>query len=56
MGAHYWPISERGTRVRVTTRYSEKLEINISSAPHSNETFYTKALEYKGYFTPIDLV
>ena len=45
-----------GTRVRVTTRYSEKFKINISSPPYrSNETFYTKALEYKEYFTPVDL-
>jgi hypothetical protein len=53
---HYWPILARRTRVRVTTRYSEKFKINISSPPYSNETFYTKALEYKEYFTPIDLV
>jgi hypothetical protein len=55
MGAHYWPILACGTRVRVTTRYSEKFKINISSPPYSNETFHTKALEYKWYFTPIDL-
>jgi hypothetical protein len=27
---------------RVRTRYPEKLKINISSPPYSNETFYTK--------------
>jgi hypothetical protein len=43
-GVYYWPILARRTRVRVTTRYSEKFKINISSPPYSNETFYTKAL------------
>jgi hypothetical protein len=33
-----------------------KFKINISCPPYSNETFYTKALEYKEYFTLIDLV
>jgi hypothetical protein len=27
----------------------------FSSPPYSNETFCTKALEYKDYFTPIDI-
>jgi hypothetical protein len=30
-GAPYWPILACGTRVRVKTRYFEKLKINIST-------------------------
>jgi hypothetical protein len=54
-GTRYWPILACGTRVRLKTRYFEIFKINISNWPYSNEILYTKALEYKEYFTQIDL-
>jgi hypothetical protein len=47
-GAPYWSILVCGMRVR-------KIQNKYFYLSHSNETFYIKALEYKEYFTAIDL-
>jgi hypothetical protein len=55
MAAPYWPILACGTRVQVKTRYFWKIWNKYFYLSYSNETFHIKALEYKEYFTAIDL-
>jgi hypothetical protein len=55
-GASYWPIIAQWTRVRVKTRYQPifwKIPNKYFYWMYSYETFYTKALEYKEFFTHI---
>ena len=51
-GAPYWQSITQYTRVRVKP-ISWKIQNKYFYSPHPNETFYTKALEYKEYFTHI---